>query len=71
MDLEIVFERSGGGYARLVFPIALCDKWDLAGQDKNEAKINAEFAARLSSADAVATPGKCPYQIILSTHLPS
>ena len=70
-NIRVLFERTGGGYAEVHFPIALCTKWDLAGADKNEAKVNVEMRPRLSQADAAASPGKCPYEIVLRSKLPS
>lgn len=46
-DLRLVFIRSGGGDVRYVFPMALCEKWDLKGKDKGEGEISATFSARL------------------------
>lgn len=67
--MRLVFERaSGGTYAAILFPFALCMKWDLAGQNKGEALINAEFVGRIDlSAGAVSDPA---YLIELRSVLP-
>lgn len=70
-DLRVVFERAGGGYAAIYFPIGFVAKYDLQGTPEKEAKIAAEFHARLSVANAVANPGLCPYSIELRTSTPS
>jgi len=49
-DLRLRFLRGGGGDVRFIFPVALCDKWDLKGKDKSEAEISAQFTARLDYA---------------------
>ena len=70
-NLRVVFERSGGGYAAVHFPIAFVARYSIQSQDKNEAGIDAEFHARLSAADADTNPGKCPYEIEIRSALPS
>jgi hypothetical protein len=58
-DLRLVFLRAGGGDVRYVFPMAICDKWDLKGKDKSTAEISAQFTARLDltvAADADVMP---------------
>lgn len=64
-NLRLVHPRRNGGYAQVRFPVALCTQYSLAGQDRSEAEIAATFEARLSLADAAATPGKKPYVIEL------
>ncbi len=70
-DLRILFERAAGGYVAIYIPIGFVAKYDLQGENAKEAKIAAEFHARLSLTDAVASPGKCPYSIELRTSTPS
>ncbi len=71
VDLRIMFERAGGGYAAIYMPIAYCIKYEVQGNDAKEGKVSVEFEARLSASDAISTPGKCPYSIELRTSLPS
>lgn len=70
-NLRIVWRRGGGGYAALHLPLALCTKYDIQGEDKDEARIACEFRPRLSTADAIATPAKCPFLYELRTALPA
>lgn len=70
-DLRVLFERAGGGYAAVYFPIGFTVKYGLEGQPDKEGKVPFEFEARLSSADAISSPGKCPYAIELRTSIPS
>jgi len=70
-NLRVVYERAGGGYAAVYFPIGFVAKYDLQGENAKEGKIAVEFHARLSQADAIASPGKAPYAIELRTSLPS
>lgn len=67
-DLRWIFERGGGGYAAIYFPFALCIKWSLKGQDKDEGQISSEFEA---VGDPAADPGIAPYVIELRTALPA
>ena len=46
-DLRLVYARANGGLVKVIFPIALCTKWSLKGQDKSEGEVSAEFQARL------------------------
>ncbi len=70
-DFRVVYERANGGYAAVYFPIGFVAKYDLQGENAKEAKIALEVHGRLSQADAIANPGKCPYAIELRTSLPS
>lgn len=73
-DLYAILQLGGAGvynYARLHFPYALCTKYDIQSADAAEVKVNVEVRARLAAADAIATPGKCPYVLELSENLPS
>jgi hypothetical protein len=73
-DVIAIGELAGGGiyqYERVRFPYALCTKYDVQTADAGEGKIAVELLACLSAADAIATPGKCPYVHELSENLPS
>lgn len=73
-DVIAIGELAGGGnynYARVHFANAYCRKYDLQTADNGEGKIAVELLAVLSAADAIATPGKCPYTLELSANLPS
>lgn len=70
-NIRVIFERSGGGYAAIHFPIAFVARYSLQSADKNEVPIDYEFHARLSAADAASDPGKCPYEIEIRSALPS
>ncbi len=48
-NLRLIFERGGGGYVEVVFPLALCEKYTLAGQDQSEGEVDAEFTAKRDS----------------------
>lgn len=67
-NLRWIFERASGGYAAIYFPIALCTKWSLKGNDKKEAAIAAEFEA---VGDPTADLGTAPYLIEIRTALPT
>lgn len=67
-DLRILFQRAGGNYAAVYMPVALCNKYDLAGQNKGEALINVEFVGRIDL--ATQTVADAAYQIELRTSLP-
>lgn len=64
-DLRLVFARGGGGTATVVFPLALCNKYDVKGQDKSEAEIGFEFEARLDLSASTDTD-VLPYTIELA-----
>lgn len=66
-DLRVLWRRGAGGYAALHLPIAYCVKYDISGDDKDEARIACEFEARLSQADALADPGACPFRYEIRT----
>lgn len=73
-DVVAIGELAGAGlynYARIKFAYALCRKYDLQTADAGEGKIAVELLAVLSAAEAIATPGKCPYTLELSEELPS
>jgi hypothetical protein len=61
-DLRLTFQRGGGGDVRIIFPMALCTKYDLKGKDKEEAEISAEFEARLDMLSAADTD-QMPYYV--------
>lgn len=67
-DLRWIFDRAGGGYACIYFPFALCTKWSLKGQDKQEAQVSFEFEA---VGDPAAGLDIAPYLIELRTALPA
>jgi hypothetical protein len=54
-DLRLTFQRGGGGDVRMIFPKALCVKYDLKGKEKAEAEVSAEFEARLDMSVAADT----------------
>lgn len=64
-DLRLVFARGGGGTATVVFPLALCNKYDVKGQDKSEAEIGFEFESRLDLSASTDTD-VLPYTIELA-----
>jgi hypothetical protein len=49
-DLRLTFQRGGGGDVRLIFPRAICTKYDIKGHEKAEGEVSAEFEARLTYA---------------------
>jgi hypothetical protein len=61
-DLRLTFQRGGGGDVRIIFPMALCTKYDLKGKDKEEAEISAEFEARLDMLSRADTD-QMPYYV--------
>lgn len=65
-DLRLVYIRSGGGDVRYIFPMALCEKWDVKGKDKGEGEISAVFSARLDMATAADTD-VAPHKIEIRT----
>lgn len=58
--LRLIYQRGSGGLVEVVFLIALCAKYDIKGNDKGEALVNATFEAKLS---ADAEEGTAPYYI--------
>ena len=71
-NLRWIFERGtsagSGPYAAIYFPIAICTKWSMKGQDKKEAQISFEFEA---VGDPNVDLGIAPYLIELRTALPT
>lgn len=67
-NLRWIFERASGGYAAIYFPIGLCTKWSLKGNDKKESAIAAEFEA---IGDPTADLATAPYLIEIRTALPT
>lgn len=67
-NLRWIFERGSGGYAAIYFPIALCTKWSMKGQDKKEAQISFEFEA---VGDPAVDLGTAPYLLEIRTALPT
>ena len=61
-DLRLTFQRGGGGDVRIIFPLAICAKYDLKGKDKEEAEIALEFEARLDMLTATDTD-QLPYYV--------
>lgn len=61
-DLRLTFQRGGGGDVRMIFPKALCNKYDAKGKDKAEAEVSAEFEARLDLSGALTTDDM-PYYV--------
>lgn len=67
-DLRWIFDRGNGAFVAIYFPIALCTKWSLKGQDKDEAQISFEFEA---VGDPAVDLGVAPYLIEHRTALPA
>jgi hypothetical protein len=67
-DLRWIFDRGNGLFVAIYFPIALCTKWSLKGQDKDEAQISFEFEA---IGDPAADLGVAPYLLEHRTALPA
>jgi hypothetical protein len=67
--LTLTFPRGAGGYASVVFPMALCTSYKIAGKDQSEAEIDATFEARLQLTGSVSTD-QAPYYIELTDNLP-
>jgi hypothetical protein len=61
-NLRLIFERASGGYVEVVFPKALCEKYTVAGQDKSEPEVDAEFTAKRDTT-VQTTEGLAPYYI--------
>lgn len=61
-NLRLIFERASGGYVEVVFPLALCEKYAVAGQDRSEPEVDAEFIAKRDST-VQTTEGLAPYYI--------
>jgi hypothetical protein len=58
VDLRVVWERGydgSGNYLSVYMPWALCNKYDISGQDKKEAMISVEFVGRINYASQVLT----------------
>jgi hypothetical protein len=51
-NVRAVWQRGDGTFFQIRFPKSLCVKWDVAGVEKAEAKINFEIDARLDMAAA-------------------
>lgn len=67
-DLRWIFDRGNGAFVAIYFPLALCTKWSLKGQDKDEAQISFEFEA---VGDPTVDLGLAPYVIEHRTALPA
>lgn len=67
-DTRWIFDRGTSGFAAIYFPIALCTKWSLRGQDKDEALIDFEFEA---VGDPAVDLGTAPYLLETRTALPA
>lgn len=67
-NVRLAFPRGAGGYAWVIFPKALCVKYDVKGKDKDEALISIEIEARLDMTVAADTD-VAPYTIQLSATL--
>jgi hypothetical protein len=63
-NLRLVFERSGGGFAQVRFPVALCVRYAIAGTDRSEGEVDCAFEARRDPAVQTAE-GDLPYIIEL------
>lgn len=63
-NVRVVFRRGNGKFAIVVFPIALCTKFGIEGQDRNSAGIPVEFEAVQSVTDA--QTGAAPWKVILA-----
>jgi hypothetical protein len=61
-DLRLTFQRGSGGDVRVIFPKALCTRYDLKGKEKSEAEVSAEFEARLDMSVAADTD-TMPYYV--------
>lgn len=64
-NLRMRYNRLGGGFVDIIFPVAICSQYDISGQDNNEAEVNATFEARLASDDAASSTDTPPYQILV------
>jgi hypothetical protein len=62
-NLTITWARRGGGYAKVIFPIAKVAKYSLAAQDKNEGEIDVDFVAMLGATAAATSTDTAPYII--------
>lgn len=70
VDVRLIFERSGGGYAAVYFPSGFVEKYGpLKGTDNAEAEYSIEISARGVIAGASDVP-KAPYAIEIRTALP-
>jgi hypothetical protein len=71
-NLRWIFElgtsTGSGPYVDIYFPIALCTKWSMKGQDKKEAQISFEFEA---VGDPTVDLGTAPYLIERRSALPT
>jgi hypothetical protein len=67
-DLRWIFERGSSGFFAIYFPVALCTKWSLKGNDKTEAEISFEFECVGDPANDL---GQCPYLLEHRTALPA
>ncbi len=70
-DLRCIWERGYEGsskYVAIYFPLALCTKWDIAGRDKKNALIAAEFTGRIDKSGSLAV---APFKIEIRTDLPA
>jgi hypothetical protein len=66
-NLQLVTECGDGTYKIRTFAKALCRKYTLTSQDKNEAEYDVEFVGRLASGTAKSV---CPYTVVYTAALP-
>ncbi len=62
-NVRAVWYRANGTYVQIRFPKGICDKWDMAGRDREEVLFSVNFGARLDmgvSGNLLQTP---PYVI--------
>lgn len=70
-NVRVMIERGSQGsgkYLAILFPKALCTKYDVATQPGKEGQVSVEFSARLPLASAV---NVAPYQIEYRTDIPA
>lgn len=70
-NLRVMIEmgaQGSGKYKAILFPKALCTKYDVSTQPGKEGQISVEFSARLPLASAI---NAAPYQIEERTDLPA
>lgn len=62
-NLRLVFLRGNGDYVQIRMPWALCERWEISGEDNSEAEITAEFVGRLGLTDAATSTDAPVYYI--------
>ena len=70
-NVRLLFERGAQGsgkYVAVLFPKALCTKYDVSTQPGKEGQVSVEFSARLPLTAAI---NAAPYQIEYRTDIPA